>query len=152
MPNLNTEKKWHPPKTAFPRIGQTAIFLLLIAITSFEGCQRVKPAIGGTPGNFVASSDLVGDIHVKIYQLDGDSLQPVGFAVTAADGSFQLLQNGAQGPLWLSPGEYRCTLESAGTPVKIPPVYAKPETTPLKVSWSKDDQSLNLSVPIPLAP
>jgi hypothetical protein len=68
----------------------------------------------------------------------------VGFAVTSLDGSFELVLNGARGPLWLSPGEYRFTLESAGSPVQLPHEFAGPDTTPLSVVWSADDGDLDL--------
>jgi hypothetical protein len=66
------------------------------------------------------------------------------------DGAFELVANGAQGPLWLSPGEYRCTLESAGAPVQFPMEYAQADTTPLTISWSAGDKELDLEVPPPI--
>ena len=65
-------------------------------------------------GTLRAGSELLADIQVTMHQVDGGSLRRVGFGVTDRNGSFELVTNGAQGPLWLSPGEYCCTLESAG--------------------------------------
>jgi len=122
-------------------------FVWLACVVALPGCGRVKPVTGGTIGILHAGDDYLSDIQVTVHKVDGSSLQPIGFAVTAADGSFELVSNGAKGALWLSPGEYRCTLESAGAPVQIPKEYAQPDTTPLKVSWSAGDDELNLEIP-----
>jgi hypothetical protein len=87
------------------------------------------------------------DIQVTIYQRDGGSPKPIGFGVTANDGTFRLMKNMASGALWLAPGEYCCTLESVGSPIRIPKAYASAETTPLKVTWSRANQSLDLEAP-----
>lgn len=112
----------------------------LVAITfavTFTGCGP-QPVKGGTAGNLMAAGKPLSDVQVTVFQNAGTAFQPIGFAVTKTDGSFQLLQNQARGPLNLAAGDYRCTLESAGAPIKIPKQFAKPETTPLKVSWSGD--------------
>lgn len=129
----------------------TGFCLLVMLVAALSGC-RAKPVVGGTPGQVQGSGELKGDIQVTLHRVEGASSSPVGFAVTAADGSFQLVTNGARGALWLTPGEYRCTLESAGTPVQIPADYTRPDSTPLKISWSQSDQKLDLKVSFPLAP
>jgi hypothetical protein len=82
----------------------------------------------------------------------GGPFEPLGFGVSGTDGSFALLQNQARGPLKLEPGEYCCTLESAGAPVRIPKQYAKPETTTLRCSWQGGAQTLDLNIPEKLVP
>jgi hypothetical protein len=119
-------------------------FWLLFAIT-LPGCGA-HAVTGGTPGILHFEGKPLTDIQVTVHLLEGSTTHPVGFGVTVRDGSFKLVKNGAQGPLWLSPGEYCCTLESAGSPVKIPKQYSQPDTTPLKVSWSSSDSTLSLVV------
>ena len=118
---------------------------LSIATTAvLPGCNRVHPVAGGTRGMLHLGSELTSDIQVTVHQVEGSGTRPVGFAVTSLDGSFELVLNGARGPLWLSPGEYRFTLESAGSPVQLPHEFAGPDTTPLSVVWSADDGDLDL--------
>ncbi|MFN0018029.1 MAG: hypothetical protein ACKVP0_07210 [Pirellulaceae bacterium] len=113
--------------------------LSLFALLAQGGCGAA-PVSGGTKGRLQAGNDGLGDVQVTVHQEDAGKWQPVGFGVTDFDGRFQLVQNGAKGPLWLSPGEYRCTLQSAGTPVAIPEVFGRPETTPLQATVKgKDD-------------
>jgi hypothetical protein len=118
--------------------------LLFVMAAAATGCDRVHPVAGGTRGMLHLGDELTSDIQVTVYQVDGDSARPVGFGVTSLDGSFELVLNGARGPLWLAPGEYRFTLESAGSPVQLPGEFARPETTPLAVTWSTDDDDLDL--------
>jgi hypothetical protein len=119
-------------------------FLALVLIAAaLPGCG-VRPVTGGTKGVLRYGGKLLGDIQVTVHQVDGNSTQPIGFGVTANDGSFRLVKNNASGALWLSAGEYRCTLESAGAPIRVAKVYTKADTTPLKITWSASDKSLDL--------
>ena len=119
----------------------------VILATTLPGCGGPQPVTGGTPGTLRVGSELLSDFQVTIHQVEGTTTEPIGFGVTGADGSFQLVTNGAQGPLWLSAGEYRCTLESAGAPLVIPKQYTQATRTPLKVTWPTGDEQLNLDVP-----
>ncbi len=122
-------------------------YVVLFFAVVLPGCGGVQPVPGGTTGTLRAGNDLLAEIQVTVHQVDGQSLRPIGFGVTDRDGWFELVTNGATGPLWLSPGDYRCTLESAGAPVQIPGEYAKAETTPLRISWSANSDELNLEIP-----
>jgi hypothetical protein len=95
---------------------------------------------------------MLSDIQVTVHKVEAGAPEPIGFAVTTADGSFELVTNGAAGALWLPSGEYLCTLESAGAPVRIPRAYAKAETTPLKVTRTSGSDSLDLAIPEKLLP
>jgi hypothetical protein len=128
-------------------LPKSRIMALLVVAAALPGCG-VRPVTGGTKGVLRYGGKLLGDIQVTVHQVDGSSTQPIGFGVTANDGSFRLVKNGASGALWLSPGEYRCTLESAGAPIRLAKEYAKAETTPLKITWSAGDKSLDLEVPV----
>jgi hypothetical protein len=119
--------------------------LLMLLVFTAVGCGGVESVAGGTRGTLLADGAPLSEIQITVHHVDGSTTQPVGFGVTA----FELFANGAQGPLWLEPGEYRCTLESVGAPLQIRQEYTQPETTPLKVSWSQIDQSLNLEIPTP---
>jgi hypothetical protein len=124
------------------------ILVLALAVTAVSGCG-VRPVTGGTPGTVHAGDELLSDIQVTLHQVENGKLHAVGFGVTDGDGAFELVTNGARGPLQLPPGEYRCTLESAGAPLAFPREYARAETTPLTISWSDGDSELDLEVPVP---
>ncbi len=127
------------------------VLALVVLLPTLAGCG-VRPVTGGTKGVLRYDGKLLSDIQVTVYQVAGGHTEPIGFGVTVNDGSFQLVQTGARGPLRLSPGQYRCTLESAGTPTRIATPYAHADTTPLVVSWSAGDKSLDLEAPIPPSP
>jgi hypothetical protein len=89
----------------------------------------------------------LAEVQVTVHRHDGSAWQPIGFADTAGDGTFALLQPQAAGPLTLAPGAYRCTLESVGSPIQIPRVCTSFETTPLRITWSAGDNRLDLELP-----
>ena len=120
--------------------------VLVIALSTFSGCGA-RPVAGGTKGVLHYAGKTPSDIQVTVYQLEGGKPKPIGFGVTTNDGSFRLVTNMAAGALWLSQGDYRCTLESVGVPIRVPKEYASAETTPLKVSLSGGGESLDLEVP-----
>lgn len=122
---------------------------LLILATSVLGCGGVKPVTGGTAGVLHSGSEKLSDIQITVHQVEGGSSKPIGFGIAGLDGSFQLVTDGAKGPLHLTPGEYRCTLESVGATVEIPKEYAQSDTTPLKITWRTSDQKLDLDIPAP---
>ncbi|MFN0054763.1 MAG: hypothetical protein ACKV0T_21535, partial [Planctomycetales bacterium] len=102
---------------------------------------------GGTTGILQSAGEPLGDVQVTVYRMEGGTPQLKGSAITRLDGTFELVTKGAQGPLWLSPGDYRFTLETAGSPVEFPPEYAQAEMTPLVIQWSAKESELRLSVP-----
>ena len=109
------------------------------------GCSGgVRGITGGTAGELRTGDSPLGDIQVTVHQVEDGSTEPVGFAIARSDGSFERVTPGAEGPLRLTPGEYCCTLESAGAPVLISKEFSNPKTTPLKIEWSAGDQSLDL--------
>jgi hypothetical protein len=120
--------------------------LLAAAAVSLAGCGGVQPVAGGTAGTLSFGDQLLSDIQVTVYESDGGSWTPIGFGVTDREGWFELVSNGARGALWLSPGEYRFTLDSAGAPVQIPTEYTQADSTPLKSSWSEQDGELELKL------
>lgn len=119
---------------------------LLIALT-LAGCGGVQPVTGGTPGTLRLGGELLCEIQVTVHRVEGGTTTPVGFGVTDLEGAFELVTNGARGPLRLEPGEYRFTFESAGAPVQFAPECAEPVTTPIKATWSSGELRLNLDVP-----
>jgi hypothetical protein len=118
--------------------------VLLFAV---PGCGGVKPVTGGTTGVLHSGNDKLSDIQITVHHVEGVSSKPIGFGVASTDGSFQLVTDGAKGPLHLTPGEYRCTLESVGATVVIPKEYAQADKTPMKITWSASDQKLDLDIP-----
>ena len=124
-----------PRPTLAPALLAAVALVVVSCAAALPGCGP-QPVRGGTAGQLRAAGKPLSEIQVTVFQNEGAAYQPIGFAITKTDGSFQLLQNQARGPLMLAAGDYRCTLESAGAPVKIPKQFAKPETSPLKVSWT----------------
>jgi len=122
------------------------ILTLLIGLALPAGCAP-RPVTGGTKGSVRGGGAPLSDLQVTIHSQQAGAWSPVGFAISTTDGSFELFTNGAKGSLFLQPGEYRCTVESAGAPLRIPPAYAKAETTPLKIFWPTPSQSLDLELP-----
>lgn len=124
--------------------------LVLYAACVAIGCDGSPAVSGGTEGVLRAGAVTLGEIQVTVHRMDGPTPRAVGFGVSGLDGRFNLIQNGAAGPLWLTPGEYRCTVESVGPDMLLfPPQYAKAESSPLKVVWSGTEQALDLDVPMP---
>ncbi|WP_425615027.1 hypothetical protein NA78x_004915 [Anatilimnocola sp. NA78] len=122
------------------------MLLLMVGIVCLPGCGA-RPVTGGTKGSLRGGGSPLSDLQVTIHSQQTGAWTPIGFAVSSTDGTFELFSNGAKGSLFLQPGEYRCTLESAGAPLRVPPVYARAETTPLKVLWPTPSQSLDLELP-----
>lgn len=120
-----------------------AVFCVVVASA---GCGGPKPITGGTPGVLRVGPDVLAEVQLTLHSTATATPQPIGFAITRADGSFELVTNGAKEPLRLAPGQYRCTLESAGSPLKFPATYANPATTPLLISWTASDVTLQLDV------
>ncbi len=125
--------------------GRSRSIAMVVLAAALAGCG-VRPITGGTKGVLRVDGKFVSDLQVTVHQLAGGSLHAVGFGVTANDGSFRLVKNNATGPLWLTPGDYRITVESVGAPIRIANEYARADATPLKVSWSARDDRLNLDV------
>jgi hypothetical protein len=120
--------------------------LPLFALLVLAGCGAA-PVAGGTKGRLQAGNGGLGDVQLTVHQEDAGKWLPVGFGVTDYEGRFELVQNGAKGPLWLAPGEYRCTLQSAGAPVAIPEEFSRPETTPLQAAVKAKDDVLEFKTP-----
>jgi len=126
-------------------VSRDSCFALLV-MTMLAGCG-VSPVTGGTAGTLKVGDEIFSDVQVTVQRVEGSSFKPEGFGVTDIKGEFKLMTTGARGPLWLGPGEYRFTLDTAGAPIHFPPEYMKPETTPLKVSRSGSNDPLVLEVP-----
>jgi hypothetical protein len=120
--------------------------LLLPVLCVLTGCGAA-PVAGGTKGHLQAGAVGLGDIQLTVHQSENGNWRAIGFGVTDDQGKFELVQNGAQGPLWLTPGDYRCTLQSAGAPVAIPDEFSRPETTPLQSAVMTKDDVLELKAP-----
>lgn len=117
--------------------------LLLPVLFVLSGCGA-NPVAGGTKGRLQAGTAGLGDIQLTVHHSERGNWQPIGFGVTDDQGKFELVQNRAQGPLWLTPGDYRCTLQSAGAPVAIPDEFSRPETTPLQTAVKNKNDFLEL--------
>ncbi len=120
-----------------------------VCVAALPGCGGSQSVAGGTKGVLKVGGEAISEIQLTVHQVEGGSTKPVGFAVTTADGSFELLKTGASGALWLTPGEYRFTIESIGAPIQFPQEFGQPESTPLKAVWSANNRELTLEGPAP---
>jgi hypothetical protein len=130
------------------QITAKPIAVLAVVILAAAGCGA-RPVEGGTPGVLRAGSEPLAEIQVTVHQSENEASrwEPIGFADTAADGTFRLLLRQATGPLQLPAGTYRFTLESVGSPIRIPKELTRADTTPLQVSWSGEEPVLTLDLP-----
>lgn len=124
--------------------GAVPLLLSLALAFACAGCGDVKGVTGGTRGSLRCGREQLSEIQVNVYRVEGSALRLEGFGVTNVDGEFELVANGARGPLQLVPGEYRFTLETAGAPIAFPTPYSSAESTPLAVTWSAGDEELEL--------
>ncbi|MCC9605732.1 hypothetical protein LOC68_21470 [Blastopirellula sp. JC732] len=121
-----------------------SLILASFALVTLVGCGPT-PVTGGTTGVLTTSGNPLGEMQVNVFRADGLDM-PIGFGTTAADGSFELVQPAAAGPLVLTPGKYRFSVESIGSPVLLPKKYGSATTSPLEVEW-RSDQPLALDIP-----
>ncbi|MFO0999898.1 MAG: hypothetical protein U0936_06160 [Planctomycetaceae bacterium] len=128
-----------------PSSNILSVFLLTVSLTI--GCSDAPaPATGGTPGTLTFGDGVTSDINITVHRSSAGSFQPIGFGLTDLEGKFILYQTGAAGPLWLEPGDYVFTLESVGPSIAFPKEYLNPQSTPLKLSWTADSTSADLTV------
>ena len=114
------------------------------------GCGGPASAPGGTKGRVHCGSADLGDIQVTVHRADHGFFEAVGFGVSGADGQFELRDNMADGPLWLTPGKYRFTIESTGPTVMVwEKAFGDPSKTPLRRVWTEDDSVLDFDLPEP---
>ncbi len=122
-------------------------FVLSLTLPMICGCGA-KSVPGGTKGVLLVGGSPMSELQINVYAITNGMPQAIGFGVTAEDGSFLLYQTGASSGLWLTPGEYRFTLESVGAPTVIPNEFTSAATTPWKVQWTGTEPTLNLDLPI----
>ena len=130
------------------RLSNSILTVILFTISLLSGCgDAPSPAAGGTPGTLSFADGVTSDINITVHRNSAGSFQPSGFGLTDVEGKFILYQNGAAGPLWLEPGDYVFTLESVGPSITLPKEYISAQTTPLKLSWTSDSKSADLTLP-----
>jgi hypothetical protein len=119
-------------KQSLPWRAEYGLLILFAAV--MPGCGPV-PIIGGTSGVLTTDGNPIPDVQVTVYPaVSGESL---GYAVTRADGSFELIAADSSGPLELERGSYVVTLESVGAPTDLPRAYMHRESTPLRIDWNE---------------
>jgi hypothetical protein len=116
----------------------------LLLIVLLPGCGR--SGSDGTSGVLRLGHEPLGNVRVTVNCRNKNSIESIGFGVTDDDGIFHLVSGPAGQGLRLSQGEYRFTLKSVGSPVRIPNEYAQVNDTPLKLSWPGGDENLELDV------
>ncbi len=126
--------------TSAARVGR---WLAMLVAAIVPGCGPA-PIIGGTSGMLSTDRNPIPDVQVTVYS--ATSGERLGYAITGADGSFQLLTADTSGPLVLDPGSYVVTLESVGAPTDFPTAYLDRKSSPLRIDLHEGDQ-LELNVP-----
>lgn len=124
-------------------MGRGVIWLAALFTALPAGCAPA-PIVGGTAGKLTSEGNPLPDVQVNLYL--ASTGERVGYGITAADGSFELIAGDSSGPLELPLGSYVVTLESVGAPVEFPPPYTRPDATPLRVDW-EGTGGLDLQVP-----
>jgi hypothetical protein len=129
------------------RLSKSTLAVFLFLISLLTGCSDSPlPATGGTPGTLTFGDGVTSDINITVHRNSAGRFKPIGFGLTDVEGKFVLYQTGAIGPLWLEPGDYVFTLESVGPSIAFPKEYLNPQSTPLKLSWTADSTSADLTV------
>lgn len=108
--------------------------LLLIALLSGCGPAAIS---GGTAGLLTSDGQPLPDVQVTLHRPAGE---PIGYAVSGLDGTFEMIAADSSGSLQLPPGEYVVTLESVGFPVDLPRDYRNPETTPVRIEVASGER------------
>ena len=126
-----------------------SLCLLLATLSLFTvGCDgSPAPAPGGTGGMLKFGDQVTSDIVITIHRKNGGSYESIGFGATQTDGTFVLYKPGAAAPLFLEPGDYSCTLESVGPPVRLPKEYLEPARSPMTFTWTEETETLDLTAP-----
>lgn len=129
------------------RLSKTTLAVFLFLVPLLTGCSdAAAPTTGGTPGSLTFADGVTSDINITVHRNSTGSFQAIGFGLTDVEGKFVLYQTGAAGPLWLEPGDYVFTLESVGPSIAFPKEYLSPQSTPLKLIWTTDSTSADLTV------
>ncbi|TWT39358.1 hypothetical protein [Blastopirellula retiformator] len=125
-------------------IRSLSLACLTFSLLAMAGCGPT-PVTGGATGRLTTGENPLAEMQVNVYRADGVDT-PIGFGTTAADGSFELVQPAAAGPLMLEPGKYRFTVESIGSPVMLPKKYGSAASSPLEIDW-QSGQAITLDIP-----
>jgi hypothetical protein len=126
------------------RISPVLRFAPLLLVVFLSGCARTGGE--GTQGILRQDHEPLGNTRVTVNRVVKNSIESIGFGVTDADGTFQLVTGTDGRGLCLPAGDYRFTLKSVGAQVRIPNEYAQVNLTPLRLSWSGGDQPLKLEM------
>lgn len=127
------------------RFRITTMFWVLVVVAT--GCGGPRGVTGGTQGVLRSGDVRLAEIQLTIHQLSGSTYVPLGFGTTRSDGTFELVTNGAKGPLRLNAGQYKCTMESIGSPLTIPVQYRTPFESTLTLTWKPEQRLIDLDVP-----
>jgi hypothetical protein len=123
---------------------------VLLCGAVMAGCGDPRDAPGGTMGSLHAAGQPLPDVLVSAHRDSDAGEPPLGSALTQSDGSFTLRTAEPIGPLWLEPGTYCFTLESAGeVPLVWPAEFADAQKTPLKRTIVNRGEAVALQAPLP---
>ena len=132
-------------KTAIEKLA--CLSLSLLALLMMQGCRSAASATEpGTPGILTLADQPCADFEVRVYRA-GQSA-PLGVGLTGLDGRFGLINPDGAGPCWLTPGEYKVSIESIGPgALELPSTYSDPQNTPLNITWKAEDSQLTIALP-----
>ena len=121
-----------------------------LACLASGGCGQPPELPGGTRGIVHTNDVPLAEISIVVYSVGQTDGEPVAFAISGADGMFELREPGTLRAVWLPQGDYAITIEAAGeVPLHWPAEYRNRNKTPLRESWDGGDQVLDLNVPEP---
>lgn len=124
------------------------VVLAFAAGCSSDGVGNPRDVAGGTVGTLTLGGVPKADLQVNVFADGATPPKRIGYGVTNADGAFTLIADDGKGPLRLSAGKYRVTLESvAADPIPIPPAVGDVAKTMLLKDWSGHETKWELAVP-----
>lgn len=123
--------------------------LALVLLAIVVGCGGPKSYQGsGITGTIACQGTPLAEIRIEVFELNTPTPgSPKAFAVSKADGRFELFAEGGKRPE-LAAGEYRVTLENLGAPtITFAPAATNAATTPLRCTIVDGKSPIQVEVP-----
>lgn len=137
-----------PDDKPIPAPPHTRVLPLVILAILVGGCSQAPELPGGTRGTVRIDGKPLAEIQVTLFREPAEA--PVAFAITRSDGQFELRALGTLEAAWLTPGEYRVTVESVGEhTIHWPAEYRDPRQTPLRQIVIDRHTALQIELPSP---
>ncbi|TWT95672.1 hypothetical protein [Neorhodopirellula pilleata] len=110
------------------------VWMVAFGTTVLTGCSdEAVPIVGGTLGTMTSDGKPMSQMELTFYPDSLSTDSPIAYGAVQSDGSFELVNAARNGAINLEAGHYRVTVESLGADVEIPPHYADPGKTKLRI-------------------